>query len=77
MRHNLPVWPKWLPFDALWKSPTTMLAHDHVTRDDVAAEHRGMSFNDSVVVGVAAYPEPQQAFRYVNGQCPIVHPNTH
>ena len=46
-------------------------------RGDVSAEHRVMSFNDSVVVGVTTYPEPQQALRYVNSQCPIVHPNTH
>ena len=25
---------------------------------------------------MATYPEPQQAIRYVDSQCPIVHPDT-
>jgi len=33
-----------------------------------------MSFDDFVVISVAAYPEPQQAIRDLNGQCPIMHP---
>ena len=35
-----------------------------------------VSFDDFVVISVAAYPEPQQAIRYFNGQCPIVHAYT-
>ena len=36
-----------------------------------------MSFNDFVVLSVAAYPEPQQAIGYVDSQCSIMHPDTH
>jgi hypothetical protein len=35
-----------------------------------------MSCEDSVVISVAAYPEPQQTIRNLNGQCPIMHPYT-
>jgi hypothetical protein len=34
------------------------------------------SFDDFVVISVVAYPEPQQAIRDLNGQCPIMHPYT-
>jgi hypothetical protein len=29
-----------------------------------------------VVIGVTAYPEPQEAIGYLNSQCPIMHPYT-
>jgi len=35
-----------------------------------------MSFDDSVVIGMAADPEPQKPFRYLNSQCPIMHADT-
>lgn len=39
-----------------------------------SGEETRISFDDFVIIGVAAYPEPQQTFRYLNSKRPKMQP---
>ena len=61
---------------AIAEGPLRYFCADKNGKPAASEEETRISFDDFVVISVAAYPEPQQAIRYLNGQCPIMHPYT-